>query len=76
MDLLTRSVSGMADRLLGLLVKKVDAAAACSPERWTKTCYCIRCGTTSPLVYKQTCYVTTGCTVRCTACAPAGLCLC
>ena len=76
MRVLTGSINAIADRMLALLVGTVDAAAACPPESWQEFCYCVRCGTSSPIAYQRTCYVTTTCAVKCTTCVATFLCAC
>lgn len=38
---MTRTITALADRLVGLVVPKAEAAAACDPNRcWDAFCYC------------------------------------
>lgn len=60
-----RTVGALGDRLLSVLVRKTDAAAACPTERYAQYCYC---SCPAAKAYYRWCTVQSTCEVKCGPC--------
>ncbi|MDQ7909751.1 hypothetical protein RB614_35045 [Phytohabitans sp. ZYX-F-186] len=65
-----QAVGALSDRLLGLLVTRADAAAACPTERYAQYCFC---DCPAALAYYRWCTVQSTCSVICGACWPSDI---